>query len=117
SSWAGCVEQRPSPYDVNDTPATPSNPATLFVPMFAPDQTGSAYNDWATSRDWWGNAADIWSDVLPSSGKSAYTAAERQAYMPKYFAITSPAIGFVAPYGSQPVGLDSGGRNAGPNGS
>jgi len=37
-SWRGCVEARPAPYDVNDTPPNSNTPATLFVPMFAPDE-------------------------------------------------------------------------------
>jgi len=37
-TWAGCVEARPSPYDVTDTAPTSGNPATLFVPSFAPDE-------------------------------------------------------------------------------
>jgi Flp pilus assembly protein TadG len=39
--WRGCVEARPAPYDVNDTPPSSSTPATLFVPMFAPDEPDS----------------------------------------------------------------------------
>ncbi len=38
TAWGGCVESRPMPYDVQDTPPTSSNPATLFVPFFAPDE-------------------------------------------------------------------------------
>lgn len=37
-SWKGCVETRPSPYDVDDTAPTVSNPNTLFVPSFHPDE-------------------------------------------------------------------------------
>jgi Flp pilus assembly protein TadG len=37
-TWAGCVEARPSPHDVTDTEPTAGNPATLFVPSFAPDE-------------------------------------------------------------------------------
>jgi Flp pilus assembly protein TadG len=37
-SWGGCVESRPMPYDVQDTAPSLSNPATLFVPFFAPDE-------------------------------------------------------------------------------
>lgn len=37
-SWGGCVEARPSPHDVTDTAPTSGNPATLFVPSFAPDE-------------------------------------------------------------------------------
>lgn len=35
-SWAGCVETRPAPLDVNDTPATSGD--SMFVPLFAPDE-------------------------------------------------------------------------------
>jgi Flp pilus assembly protein TadG len=37
-NWAGCVESRPSPYDVQDTAPNAGVPATLFVPFFAPDE-------------------------------------------------------------------------------
>jgi Flp pilus assembly protein TadG len=42
TSWAGCVEARPTPYDVDDTPPSGSNPSTLFVPLFAPDEPDPA---------------------------------------------------------------------------
>ena len=41
-NWAGCVEARPSPYDVDETPPNSSNPNTLFVPVFAPDEPDPA---------------------------------------------------------------------------
>lgn len=37
-SWKGCVEERPYPLSVNDTPPDTSNPDTLFEPEFAPDE-------------------------------------------------------------------------------
>lgn len=37
-TWGGCVEARAHPYDVDDTTPTPGVPATLFTPMFAPDE-------------------------------------------------------------------------------
>ncbi len=40
--WAGCVEVRPSPHDVTDSTPTDATPATLFVPMFNPDEPDSA---------------------------------------------------------------------------
>ena len=36
--WAGCVEARPTPYDVTDEAGSTGNASTLFVPMFAPDE-------------------------------------------------------------------------------
>ena len=37
--WKGCVEARPEPLDVTDTPPDPSNPDTLWVPYFWIDDT------------------------------------------------------------------------------
>ncbi|WP_439572588.1 pilus assembly protein TadG-related protein [Phreatobacter sp.] len=48
-SWGGCVEARPQPHDVTDSTPTVANPATLFVPGFAPDEpddNNSFYNDY-----------------------------------------------------------------------
>lgn len=36
--WKGCVEARPSPYDVTDTAPSSGNPDTLFVPYLWPDE-------------------------------------------------------------------------------
>ncbi len=44
-SWAGCVEMRAEPYDTLDTAPDTSNPDTLWVPMFWPDEPDST-NDW-----------------------------------------------------------------------
>lgn len=38
TSWAGCVESRPAPYDVQDTAPNSTNPGTYFTPYFAPDE-------------------------------------------------------------------------------
>ncbi|BDX00836.1 pilus assembly protein TadG-related protein [Maricaulis maris] len=38
TSWDGCVEARPIPMDIDDTTPTASDPETLFVPYFAPDE-------------------------------------------------------------------------------
>ena len=40
-SWAGCVETRPAPYDVQEDAPNPATPATLYVPYFWPDEPGS----------------------------------------------------------------------------
>jgi Flp pilus assembly protein TadG len=42
ATWKGCVEARPAPYNLDDTPPTPGNGSTLFVPYFAPDDPGTA---------------------------------------------------------------------------
>ena len=74
--WKGCVEARPSPYDVDDTIPSSGTPATLFVPMFAPDEADPirSYNNW-------------WTDVYSGTENN-----RRQKYMPKYFPASPPEI-------------------------
>jgi len=38
--WAGCVESRPQPYDVQETAPSSGTPGSLFIPYFAPDEPG-----------------------------------------------------------------------------
>ncbi len=69
ATWQGCVESRPHPLNVTDTPATASNPASYFVPMFAPDEPGARrgpntkrsasgyYNSWLDDNNFTGKAA------------------------------------------------------------
>jgi Flp pilus assembly protein TadG len=101
ASWQGCVEARPSPYNVDDTPASGGtadtgfgDPATMFVPMFAPDEPG---NHWKVTQDpdeenpkTYGAANSWWNDDPSSS-----TGATRQRNMAKYFmprAINAPVL-------------------------
>ncbi|MGY6710130.1 MAG: pilus assembly protein TadG-related protein [Rhizobiaceae bacterium] len=73
SSWAGCVETRPGNLAYDVTPPNNQNPATLFVPMFAPDETDQLDN-------WQRGAMGQWWDDHTEG-----TAAYRQRFMPKYF--------------------------------
>jgi Flp pilus assembly protein TadG len=41
--WTGCVEARPIPHDIEDTPPSTTDPETLFVPYFAPDESDRGY--------------------------------------------------------------------------
>ncbi len=89
ATWQGCVEARPYPYDITDAAPTTGNPATLFVPMFAPDEPGNLWRDidgdgtndldstsWSYSNNWW---ADY------QNGTS--NAVSRQKDMRKYYKI------------------------------
>lgn len=46
-AWAGCVDTRRQPYDVEDTPPSIAAPDTLFQPYFAPDEpdAGTGYDN------------------------------------------------------------------------
>ncbi len=93
ATWQGCVEARPYPYNVNDAPAAGGSnntgwgfgdTATMFVPMFAPDEPG---NHWKLTQDpdepspkTYGAANSWWNDDPSSS-----TGPTRQRNMAKYF--------------------------------
>lgn len=66
ASWAGCVESRPYPWNVDDTEPKSSNPDTLFVPMFAPDEAdgADAYNSW-----WIDDGGSSWADKQENMSK------------------------------------------------
>jgi Flp pilus assembly protein TadG len=89
ASWGGCVEVRPFPYNTNDATPSVSTPATLFVPMFAPDETDQTDSSSRPANNNW------WKDLTSNSSASV-----RQRYMPKYF---TPA-----PDGTAAMGMDQG---------
>ena len=105
ASWQGCVEARPYPYNVDDTPAQGGtlntgigfgDPATMFVPMFAPDEPGDRWdvdgqtrNNYSASNNWW------------NDGTESNSGSTRQRNMRKYFD--------VRPYGATTS------QGAGPN--
>lgn len=89
ASWQGCVEARPYPYNTNDATPAVGTPATLFVPMFAPDETDQTDSSGRPANNNW------WKD-----GSTSTSAAVRQRYMPKYYS--------VGPDGTPAMGLDQG---------
>ena len=50
TGWSGCIESRPQPYDIRDTPSSTSDQATMFVPYFAPDEPDA--NDYRNDNTW-----------------------------------------------------------------
>lgn len=50
-SWNGCVEERPYPYDIDDTAASTGTPSTMFVPWFYPDESGRVSQDFNHDGD------------------------------------------------------------------
>ncbi|MEP3073588.1 pilus assembly protein [Maricaulis sp.] len=58
ADWAGCVEARALPYDIDDTAPSNGNPATLFVPYFAPDEPDSGWYSNSYLNDGVGGSAE-----------------------------------------------------------
>jgi len=89
ASWQGCVEARPYPYNVDDTPAQGGtantgigfgDPATMFVPMFAPDEPGDRWDVEGQTKNNYYAVNNWWNDGTESSSGST-----RQRHMKKYF--------------------------------
>lgn len=87
-TWGGCLEERPSPYDVDDTaPSSASSPTaeeakTMFVPMFSPDEPDNwtcttsdcSYVESNSSRRYNGVPSDTspaFNNYLPDAGTAA----------------------------------------------
>lgn len=103
ASWQGCVEARPYPYNVNDTPPSGGSantgigvgdPATMFVPMFAPDEPG---NHWKVTQDpneaapkTYGAVNSWWNDDPSSSTGQSRLRNMAKYYMPR--PIDAPAL-------------------------
>ena len=105
ASWQGCVEARPYPLNVDATPPDAGvseigvpfgNPATLFVPMFAPDEPGDRWeSDTNETIDNFSAANNWWND-----GTEDASGAVRQRNMTKYWEIRP--YGATSPKGSGP---------------
>ena len=46
TAWSGCVEERPGNYFLSDAKAVATDPNSLYVPMFAPDEPSNATNSY-----------------------------------------------------------------------
>jgi Flp pilus assembly protein TadG len=56
TEWKGCVEARPYPLNLGLQPPRRSDPDTLFVPYFAPDEPGTASLDRGNDSDRFNNS-------------------------------------------------------------
>jgi len=96
ASWQGCVEARPYPHNVANTPPSHMQPETLFVPMFAPDEPGDRWldernaslNNYTAANNWWND------DTESSNGQT------RLRNMAKYFHVRP--FGASSPQGQGP---------------
>ncbi|MDQ0466490.1 Flp pilus assembly protein TadG [Caulobacter ginsengisoli] len=92
ATWAGCVESRPAPYDIQDTAPTPSIGGTMFVPYFAPDEP----DDNKISYTRWGHTYyyDFDNNYISNDNTSSTVWKTRQGNTTKYStSISSTARG------------------------
>lgn len=94
-AWKGCVEMRPNGLDVTDTTAASSNPSSLFVPMFAPDDFNTAqYGTGTGSTSIYGGYNNWWPDFETDADFRAGT------FWPTYNDSGQPLSGTFAPTSS-----------------
>lgn len=80
AQWMGCVEARPYPYNVNGADASQGDPASLYVPMFSPDEhdpISRRNSSTRTSDNSW------WEDSVGAGDTDTARTAQRN--MLKYF--------------------------------
>lgn len=65
ASWGGCVEDRKTPYDTDDTVPSSGQPNTMFTPLFAPDEPGPA-----TTAGYYSSAGSFLNSYLDDSPAS-----------------------------------------------
>ncbi len=92
TTWKGCVEARPSPYNISDDPPNSTKPDTLFVPYFAPDDPGGAR---APSSSYGNSSSDFNNSYLDDMVSG--TDQQIIAATGKYSVSTSKLINEVAP--------------------
>lgn len=97
-TWGGCVEDRPMPYDIQDTAPSSATPATLFVPFFAPDEPDNNtsvydYNSPNSNYSYYNSQYyyKYYNNYLSDGVASGSTWSVRQGSAAKY--TTSPASG------------------------
>nr|WP_319486245.1 VWA domain-containing protein [uncultured Cohaesibacter sp.] len=87
--WAGCVEARPHPFDIEDTTPGSARPDSYFVPFFHPDrreENNNHYNYWG--RDYY--LPNTYVRNLTTEQKNTYGIYYRQTintsgYSPNYW--------------------------------
>ncbi|HVY19926.1 MAG TPA: pilus assembly protein TadG-related protein [Bauldia sp.] len=135
-SWAGCVEERPAPYDVSDdAPTSSTNPTaeeakTLFEPMVAPDEPDN-WNCSTSSCDYIGSSSSTrryngtptgsqtYNNYLPDAGDattcgtitntlSSITAATPAVFNKTSHGLTADTALIFGTTGSLPSGITAG---------
>lgn len=95
SSWQGCVEARPYPFNVNDAAADAGyseigvqfgDGASLFVPMFAPDEPGEPWEVAGETHDSINSTNSWWNDG-GLDGTGTNKAKQRLKNMKKYYEV------------------------------
>ncbi|KPF77105.1 hypothetical protein IP78_12885 [Brevundimonas sp. AAP58] len=72
TTWGGCVEARPQPFDIRDTAPSSGDQRTMFVPYFAPDEPDRGdYPNFSTWQNWQYEGNNYLNDGRPGSNSSS----------------------------------------------
>jgi Flp pilus assembly protein TadG len=74
TTWRGCVESRPQPFDIRDTAPSSGNQSTMFVPYFSPDEPdrGDYPND-STWQSWLNSSNSDENNYLNDGSGTGFT--------------------------------------------
>lgn len=87
TSWRGCVEARPEPYDISDAAPSAATPDTMFVPFFWLDTTDGYSNSYLTD-----SIGDVSGATMSSSmSNGTSTQQQREARMFNVFKYNNTA--------------------------
>lgn len=99
TTWGGCVEARPQPYDIRDTAPSSTDPSTMFVPYFAPDEPDRLdYPNFSTWKNWQYENNNYLDDGRPGS-ESSSPFANNNARNTEWFARVRSTSKYVATSG------------------
>ena len=84
TTWGGCVESRPMPYDAQDTAPSLAAPGTQFVPYFAPDEPDN-------TLIYGGKAYDVFYNNYLPDGVTNVSTKQKMANVVKYLGPLKPA--------------------------
>ncbi|WP_304166284.1 pilus assembly protein TadG [Phenylobacterium aquaticum] len=106
-SWAGCVESRQQPYDIQETAPTTGTAATMFVPYFWPDEPDSSAGYWGYQNDYRpdGTTSNSWLTRQRNSAK--YTAAPTSGDGPNQDCDMQPLIRLTTATASVKTAIDA----------
>jgi Flp pilus assembly protein TadG len=91
-SWAGCVESRQQPYDIQETAPTSGTPATMFVPYFWPDEPDSSAGYWGYQNDYLADGTNSNSWLTRQKNSAKYTSAPSSGAGPNEDCTMQPVI-------------------------
>jgi len=106
-SWAGCVESRQQPYDIQETAPTSSTAATMFVPYFWPDEPDSSAGYYGYQNDYLSDGTNSNNWLTRQRNSAKYTSAPSWGDGPNEDCTMQPLIRLTTATSSVKTAIDA----------